>query len=172
MKAFVGFSKGASIFARLIEWAQGGRYSHAFIAFEFQGKWFVADSSRVGIKLHHMAEFTKHRRMVKRYPIESGDEQARKIFNLCVERSFDKYPMAEIMGNAIQLILKWITLGQIKIDNPFRKGERSPRCHELVAIILRDFYGYQIKVNLDDTDLLWLDEYLRAARSASLAVAG
>jgi hypothetical protein len=164
MNAFAGFSKGTSLFARFIEWAQKGRYSHAFFAFQYHGQWYVVDSTRMGIKIHKMAEFSNHRRMVKRYPVESTHDQARAVLELCVERSFDRYPMAEIFGNAAQLIVKWVTFGQVKIDNPFSKGERSPRCHELVAIILRDIYGYPITTNLDDTDLLWLDDQLKLTR--------
>lgn len=161
MKAFAGFSKGTSIFSRLIEWAQKGRYSHAFFAFQAYDQWYVVDSSRVGIKIHRMDEFAKHRRMVKKYEIPgSTSEHARKVLELCVARSFDKYPMAEIIGNAYQLIIKCFSFGRVKVKNPFHKGERSPRCHELVAIILRDIYGYEVNVNLDDTDLLWLDKYL------------
>lgn len=161
MRAFVGFSKGTSIFSKLIELGQGGLYSHAFLAFELGGKWYVVDSAKVGIKIHTMTEFAKHRRMVKKYEITGANiEQGKKILELCIDRSFDKYPMLEIFGNAIQIIVKFLSLGKIKINNPLELGERSPRCQEFVAIILRDIFGHEFDVDLDDTDLIWLDNYL------------
>lgn len=159
-KAFVGFSKGRAAFSYFIMWAQLGRYSHAFFAMEYQGKWFVIDSTRTGIKIRKMEDFSHHARIVKKFEIDSSEDHARKIFNMCVERSYDNYPFAEILGNLLQLVVKWGTFGKIRIRNIFREGERSPRCQELVAIILRDIYGHEIGENLDDTDLLWLDEYL------------
>lgn len=160
MNSFVGFSKGKSIFSTIIMWAQMGRYSHAFFAFEYQSNWYVVDSSRNGIKIRTMEVFAEHSSIVKKFTIHSTDEQCRQIFKLCAERSYDKYPMIEIIGNACQLIIKWLTFGLVKIDNPFSIGERSPRCQELVAIILRDIYHYKINENLDDTDLVWLDTLL------------
>jgi hypothetical protein len=166
MKCFVGFSKSGTIFGRIIEWGQKGRFSHAFFAFEIHGKWYVTDSTGAGIKVHLLQEFAKHKRMVKKYEIQDATyNEGRKILDMCVQRSYDKYPVLEIVGNACQILVKWMTLGSLRIKNPFELGERSPRCQEWVAIILRDVFGYRYEpgLNLDDTDLLWLDDYLQKA---------
>lgn len=160
MEAFAGLSKGTSPFSFIIQWGQKGRYSHAFFAFLYLGKWYVVDSTTKGIKIHLMAEFEKHNRIVKRFEIVSTEEQKKEVMRLAIARSYDKYPKLEIVGNAIQLIVKWLSFGKIKIKNPFKLGEKSPRCQEFAAIILRDIYGFDIKENLDSTDLLWFDDKL------------
>lgn len=161
MNSFIGFSKGSSIFSRIITLGQLGRYSHCFFALEFNGQWYVIDSSKLGggVKIRKILDFNKHARMVKKYNLESTEEQKKKVFDLAVSRSYDVYPFRELVGNACQLIVKWFTFGKVKIKNPFHAGEHCPRCHELVAIILRDVYGYKFQVNLDDTDLLWFDDF-------------
>lgn len=154
-KAFIGFSKSPKIFGRLISFFQRGKYSHAFIAFEHNGKWVVVDSTIKGIKIHLEENFAKHHVIVRRYYLESSYEKSSAILKMAVEKSFHKYPIAEIIGNFFQLILK--PFG-IKLKNIFGLGENYPRCHELVAIILRDIYEWKIDDNLDSTDLIWLEE--------------
>lgn len=158
-KAFVGFSKSSNIFGRLIALFQKGRYSHAFFAFELFDGWVVVDSTvKGGVKVHSIESFAKNNRMVMCYEIESDAVKNHQIFRYVSEMSYHKYPMIEIVGNAIQIFFKFFG---INIKNIFGKGEKYPRCHELVAMILRDHFGLSISRNLDNTDLVWLEEKLQ-----------
>ena len=165
MKAFAGLSKGTHLFSFLIVWGQKGRFSHAFLAvfIEHKNQWYVIDSTGKGVKIHLMAEFAKHNRIVKKFEIKGADEKKNmEAINKAISLSYTEYPKLEIVGNAIQILVKWFSFGKLLIKNPFSLGEKKPRCQELVAIFLRDVYGYELKEELDSTDLLWFEQYMEA----------
>ena len=159
--AYVIFTKSrikCPLIGRIIEFFQKGK-SHVAIMFyiDMDKNWYVVDSTGSGVKTHTMDNFSKKNKVVKRYSIPSTEQQKIMIMRRAIESSYEHYPRLEIVGNLVQIVFGWIG---IIIGNPFKMGEKAPRCNEYVAIILRDIYGFEIKEDLDSTDLLWLEEYL------------
>lgn len=161
---FIGFSKstkGFPILGRAIEALQGGRYSHCFIAVHIKGHGhFVIDATGSGVRVRSMEMFLKENRIVKKYKLPNcSQENNMNLFFWGLNKSGQKYPMIEVVGNLYQLIV-WNLFKKV-VKNPFGKGDNFPRCNELVAQGLKEVFDHDIKEDLDSIDLIWLDDYLR-----------
>jgi hypothetical protein len=159
MECFIGFSVSKlrfPILGKLIQLLQRNKFSHTWIAFYLRSsqKWLVIDATSSGVKIHDMENFKKHHKMVKKYVIEATEDQKRAMLLYAINQSYTKYSIIELLGNVVQMIFG------LK-NNPVGQGKRFTRCNELVGEILKEVFHHDIPISLDNTDLLWLDEYLK-----------
>jgi hypothetical protein len=159
MECFIGFSVSNQkfpIIGRLIQLLQRNKFSHTWMAIYLRSvqRWFVIDATAKGVKIHTMENFQRNHRLVKKYALEVTEDQKKSIMLTAIEKSYVHYSVLEIIGNLIQLVT-----GIRK--NIFGQGIHFTRCNELIGEILRDNLGHNIEEDLDGTDLLWLDEYLK-----------
>lgn len=161
-----GFSKsrkGLAIFGWLISFFQRNKYSHTFIRLWIpnQSLYVVIDATSHGVRVRHWNQFKEESEMVCAYTAAIDEAKALRLFWWAIERTGQPYPLFEILGNAIQIIVKTISFNKIIISNPFREGSKKPRCNELVALALMEVFSVHISDDLDSVDLIWLEQFIK-----------
>lgn len=139
-KLTVAFSKPKEfkIGSAVIRLAEGTNFSHVSL------RWYSAsiDCDLVYQASHGMvhfvsgARFDQENETVAEYSVEVTDEQFTAITKKCVELAGVKYGTLQIIGMALERVSG--------IKNPFRDGDKTFVCSELVGEVLKQIMNIDL----------------------------
>ena len=169
MDCYIAFTRTRlkfGFFGKAIAFFQGG-ISHSAIVFHLANRtqWYVVDSTTKGVRIHTLEKFIKYHYIVTSYEVLATDEQKQGILELAIKKSYQTYPILEVIGNGLQIVLSLVSFNKINIKNILSQGRNYPRCNELIAIILCEVFSYKIDADFDDIDLVWLERYLKGIKN-------
>jgi len=142
-RIIIGFSRPKSklaISSYVIRIAENSAYSHAYLRWYSNG----IERDMVYHASHGMVHFISGNRFdaeaitVSKYEISLTDEQFKSVMQKCVDLAGTKYGTLQLLGMALEKITG--------IKNPFRDGNQTFVCSELVGEVLRQLFNI-------DTDL-------------------
>lgn len=151
-----GFSRpqnvASKIYARLIMWVDSTDYDHGYI--KFHNSWgidFIYQAS--GSRTNFMGGdyFREINIEVEEYEIDLSDDIEAQVGRLCVSREGKSYAIKQVIGIGLQLLVKAITLGKVKIANPFSDGDSETDCIEEQAAILSKGLGIIAPMDMDSS---------------------
>lgn len=158
MNAFiVGFSKPKSklaFFSHLIRLCEKTKFSHAYVKVYSTkyDRWLVYQASGSMVNFMNVEEFEKKNISIEEYPINIDEKTRTEIMQFAIDNVGKPYALAEVFG-----ILFYRLTG---LRNPFAKGRNAYKCTELLAAILINVFGLNIKENLDNIGLNKVREYV------------
>lgn len=157
----VGFSTTNGFFSGLVRRFTKSKASHAFLAYEAMGIWWVLEADWNGIKTWPLSKFQKVNKIVALLAIkEIKPENLHKTIDLIG----DSYDYGTLFGSIFPLIGKWF---KKKWHNPFN-SPKAMICSEVVVAALQEckFPGADSLISNDCTpeDVL---EFLSKALATS-----
>lgn len=147
----VGFSrprKGFQPFSWLIRLVDGTPYSHVYICFHSDAydRDLVYQASSLQVNFEGWLHFNSTDLTVKQFALPISDETKKRIIQFAIDKAGTPYGIKEIVG--IGLVKLASVFGE-KIKNPFRSGDSTYICSELVSEILEEYLGADITKDLD-----------------------
>lgn len=150
MRIYLGFSKPNTWkpFAWLIMKGYNIPYDHVYVRFHSDSYdrdlVYQASSTMINFMSHKI--FLDNNDVIREFEFEISDDRKIEMIQYCIDNVGIPYGKKQILG------LIWVRLNDLcgkKILNPFRDGRMTEVCCEAGAIILRDFVGVKIDVDLD-----------------------
>lgn len=140
------------VYARLIMWADSSNFDHGYV--KFRNGWgvdFIYQSS--GIRSNFMGGdyFREINVEVEEYEIDLDENTEVEVGRLCVSREGKPYAIKQILGIGLTLLVSAVTLGKIKISNPFSDGDAETDCIEEQAAILSEGLGISVPLDMDSS---------------------
>lgn len=152
---YIGFSKARGkfpILSWLIRGIEGTPYSHVYL--RIPSAWFERDiyfqASSVMVNFMGQKYFDEHAEVVKEFPIQISPEVKKKIWQYCIDNAGKPYSIKQLPGIGI------IRLGKVlgkTWKNPFSDGRSMVVCVEVIADLMIETLGAQIKEDLDSIGL-------------------
>lgn len=137
----VGFSKPKSklaIGSFLIRVAENCDFSHAFLRWTSNSidRDLVYQASRGMVHFVSGAKFDTLAETVRMYEIELTDQQFSEITTKCIDLAGTKYGFFQLVGMGLERLTG--------VKNPFRDGDKTLVCSELVGEVLRQLYNMDL----------------------------
>lgn len=129
----IGFSKPKkwAIGSQIIQWCDRAQFSHAFL------RWYSPTVNRVLVyqashgMVHFISgyNFDKDATTVVEYEVELSDSDFDTVVKKCIDLAGTKYGTLELLGMGFERITG--------IKSPFRDGDKTFVCSELVGTVLK-----------------------------------
>jgi hypothetical protein len=134
----VGFSrpKKGTVISAAIEWVEGTDFDHTYIRVYSASldRWLVYHASRTNLHFSNWTDIQKKNVIVEEYPIPVTPEQKVRILQHCIDVVDRPYGFLQLIG------MGWVRVCQKagwRVKNPWRDGERTQVCSELVGHVLQ-----------------------------------
>jgi len=155
-RVVIGFSRPIKfkIGAKLIMWADGSNFSHAYIRFESE-RWktsFIYQATGHGTHFMGGQNFRKINVPVEEFQIEVPDDVEAKVGSLCVSREGQPYAVKQVMGKAVVKLIQLLTFGKLTISNPLGQADQTD-CIDEVSTVLKDGLGIQTPLDMDSVSV-------------------
>lgn len=163
-KLIIGFSRPHKWkpYAEAIMYRDKSNFSHTYSRF-ISSSWntsFIYQSA--GHQTHFLGEdwFKQINLIVEEYEIEIPDEVEAKIGRLCVSREGKPYAVKQVLGIALVFLIEIMSLGKIKLHNPWADKDASTTCLEEVCKLLELGLGIKCPLNPDEISVKPFHDWL------------
>jgi hypothetical protein len=141
----VGFSRPnhTSVLASAIMWAEGTKFSHTYVRVYSASleRWLVYHASRTTLHFSNWPTIRAANVIVEEYAIDITPAQQTAILQHCIDVVDLPYAALQLAGMGLVRLCQ--KLGW-RVSNPFRDGEKTQVCSELVGHVLQ-IVGADIK---------------------------
>lgn len=159
-KIYIDFTKPKDkvlpLFSYAIRFVGDTKYSHVRLRWtNSAGREVIYEAS--GTQVHFIGTLAqeKHKaEIIKTYELDLTDDEYRKLVDICMKYAGVDYGVLQVIGIALALAFN------LK-RNPFSDGKYSMVCSELVARVLEEVKGYELKADLDMAGPLEIDECMQ-----------
>ena len=140
-KIIVGFSRPAKWFVPfswLIRLVDGTPYSHVYIRFysDAYERWLVYQASGTRVNFIEWSRFEGQEIILDEFVIPVSTETKTDVIRFAIDNVGAPYGVLEVFG------LAWVRFMMVfgkRVRNPFKDGESSFVCCELVSLILNEY---------------------------------
>ena len=131
----IGFSTSHTLFSSLIRWFSSSKVSHTYIRMPLYSSCseLVFQASGLKVNIEGYKHFESHSTVVKEIELQISDEKYEELEVFMCDSLGKPYSIKQILGMVLVLVCRSVGC---KIKNPFRDGDHSYVCVELVANIL------------------------------------
>lgn len=156
MKIIIGFSRAKSpyaILSKAIMWAESTPFSHVYLkvtSLEIDEE-VIFQASGLKVNIENTLSFNEHSQPVEEYEVDVSEETIKQIWKFIYDNLGKSYSHKAFIG------LGFVRLCAIfghHAHNPFKDGEYTYVCSELVAFVLKDYLKYKID---EPEDMLPID---------------
>lgn len=159
----IGFSRSKKrfpVYGWLIMLFEGTPFSHVYIRWYSQGldRNIIYQASGQAVNFMNPATWTEHNKVVEEFQIPVSEDQKKKIVQFAMDNVGIPYGWKAAIGMGYMKIMSWF--GK-KVKNPFRDGRSAYVCSELVATMLTDYFGANIKDDLDSAGPAIVYDYIK-----------
>lgn len=139
MQIVVGFSTTRKwhILSWLIRKVEKTPYSHVYMRFRSESldREFIYQASHDDLNFMNMQTFMEKNVIIKEFPINVTAEEKRDIMRYCVDKVGIPYGSLQLVGaGLVRAARLWFNR---QINNPWRDGEKTQFCMELVGRCLK-----------------------------------
>lgn len=167
VKVVIGFSRPKCMkfkfFAWLIMKSYGTPYSHSYIRIHSEkfNRDLIYQASQTLVNFMGMEVFNEEAHIVEEFEFNISDQQYIEMMQFAIDSAGIPYGLKECFGMAYVRIME--ILGK-KAKNPFRDGQHTYVCSELVAYILKSYLGGSIPTDYEDMSPLDLYKVIKTIK--------
>lgn len=144
-----------------IKFVEKTEYSHVYLKFRSDklAREFIYQASDDNLNFMNMQMFLKKNIVVEEYIIPVSPEEKRAIMQYCIDTIGIPYGKVQLVGmGLVRLSRIWFNR---KIANPFKDGEKTQVCLELVGRALKILGAHVDEEMLEEGGLVWMNEIVR-----------
>lgn len=148
----IGFSKPKNkkfpIFSLLIRLFEGTKYSHVYTRWYSSGADVDVCYHASGTQVNFVSKriFDSHVYPVEEYELQISRETYKKLLHFCMYNAGVHYGLKQLFGIPY---VKFMSLFNKSVKNPFSDGAKTQVCSEVVGHILEDVIGVEVNEDLD-----------------------
>lgn len=135
---FIGFStaRDPNPIAWVIRKVEGTPYSHVYLEIKSESlaRSLIYHASHTTLHFTGLQRFAQTNKIIEEFELLVTDEQQQQILQYCIDHADTPYGAMELLG------IGWVRLCRKfgkKVRNPFRDGQRTQVCSELIGNVLR-----------------------------------
>jgi hypothetical protein len=162
VKISIGFStpKKFHIFPWLIKKVEGTHFSHTYVRIKSESleRDLIYQASGLKVNFDNKQNFENINEIIEEHEIEVSKETYKKILQFAIDHVGISYSLKQCIG------LLWIrTMRQLgkRVPNPIRDGKNGEICTELMASLIEECLGIDLKEEPDSIGLRELYSYVK-----------